>query len=147
MDKRKEKGYNPKKIGEKSEIRFISQCVLNEWIVLTPWGDSERYDIVIDRGDGLETVQIKTGRLDKGSIRFSLCSLHYHTKKGQFENHYRKSYDNQVDFFGVYCHELDKCYLIPMKELEGLKSEGCLRVEPTKNNQTKTIRLAEEFEI
>lgn len=47
--------------------------------------------------------------------------------------------------FGVYCPETDGVYLIPVSDV-GL-NKGSLRVEPSRNNQSKKIRWAADFEV
>jgi len=136
----------PKKVGDKSYMQFITTCVMKNWIVLEPIGDCDRYDCVIDRGNGFERVQVKTGRLKKGSVVFPACSSHYHTKHGQITDTFKRSYEGQVELFGVYCFETGKCYVVPLKDLS-VKSAVSLRVDSTKNNQDKRIRWACEYEL
>lgn len=54
-------------------------------------------------------------------------------------------YRGDVDYFGVYCPDNDKTYLIPIDGL-GLTAAS-LRVEPPKNGQIANIRLAADYEI
>jgi len=61
------------------------------------------------------------------------------------DKHRRRSYDERVDFYGVYCPDNAKTYLAPNL---GLGKAVCvLRVDPTANNQTKNIRWANDYEI
>ena len=139
----------PKKVGDKSFMQFITKCVMNDWIVLSPVGDCDRYDCVIDRGNGLEKVQVKTGRMKQGSIRFNTSSSHYHTKLGQVTKHFRHSYKGQIDAFGVFCAETNSCYLVPLTD-DFPDSQATLRVDPVRspgsNTQSK-LRLARDFQI
>ena len=74
-----------------------------------------------------------------GCIRFKSSSTEW------YKIHARKHYRGQVEYFGVYCPELDKAYLIPV-EIVGT-SQGVLRIDPSKNNQTKLIHWCKEYEI
>ena len=124
-------------------VAMITACFLRkQYIVLKPLSEKSRYDLVIDRGTGFERVQCKTGRLRNGSIVFATCSSTLHHKNGA-----RKNYKGQIEWFAVYCHELDKCYLVSVNEVGD--AEASLRVEPPKGKQTmnKTIRLAKDYEI
>ena len=58
----------------------------------------------------------------------------------------RKTYKGEVDYFGVYCLETEKVYLVPI-EAVGDVLVGSLRVTPAKNNQQKRIRWAEDFAV
>ena len=47
----------------------------------------------------------------------------------------RTTYDaSEVDAFGLYCAELDECYLIPLRDVEG-QSKVQLRLTPAANGQ------------
>jgi hypothetical protein len=54
-------------------------------------------------------------------------------------------YTNDIDYFGVYCPENDKVYLVPV---EDTTQRLCsLRVTPAKNNQKKRVRWAKDYEV
>ncbi len=54
------------------------------------------------------------------------------------------SYEGEIEFFGVYCPENDKVYLVPLSEVHSAWM-GMLRVEPPKNNQRKRIQWADDY--
>ena len=130
---------DPKSVGEQSEAQVVSALLKYGKTILVPFGDNQRYDMVIDEGGRFYRVQCKTGRLKSGSIDFPTCSSQVHRGKG------RQSYRGQIEFFAVYCPDNEKVYLVPVDEV-GLR-EGALRVDPVKNGQTKKIRLASDFEL
>ncbi len=108
--------------------------------LLIPYGDFARYDVVIVGEDGeFARVQIKTGRLRKGTIEFHACSSHTH--RGGVST---RSYVGHVEFFGVYCPQVDRCFLVPASEVNTFKS---LRLEPTRNGQTKRIQWAQDYAL
>lgn len=74
--------------------------------VSIPWGDNQRYDVIIDDGESLFKVQTKTGRIRDGSILFD-------TKNGPN----KIDYQGQIDYFGVYCPDNQKCYLVPIEDV------------------------------
>jgi hypothetical protein len=51
---------NPKRAGELSEAAFLLKAQTMGFRVLKPWGDSERYDFVLDSGGRLWRVQLKS---------------------------------------------------------------------------------------
>jgi hypothetical protein len=132
--------YLPKKIGEVTEAAVLSVLAVREETVLIPWGDSLRYDLVIERMGKFLRIQCKTGKLEKGGVEFACASsASWNTGKGA------KHYVEQADLFGVYCPQNQKVYLIPVK---GVGKRMCfLRIDPTKNNQKKNIRWARDYEI
>jgi len=129
---------NTKRVGNGSEAWCLAKFVSLGWIVLLPFGDNERYDLVIERGNGFETIQVKTGRLSNGCIQFNAYSSVGRVGNGTF-----RSYVGEVDLFAVY-H--DGCvYLVPVQEVT--TNKPLLRLEATKNNQRQRVRWAKEYQI
>src|SRR5947209_1751083 len=60
----REKGWrlrrNPKRAGEISEAAFVLRAHSLGFLVAKPWGDSEKYDFVLDAGSKLWRVQLKS---------------------------------------------------------------------------------------
>jgi len=56
-DERRRK--NPKRTGELSEAAFLLKAQSMGFRVAKPWGDSERYDFILDSGARLWRVQLK----------------------------------------------------------------------------------------
>jgi hypothetical protein len=130
-----------KSTGDRSEIEVTCALVRAGYDVFTPLvGENCRYDLIVDDGDRLLKVQIKTGRLRKGAIAFNCYSSHAHHGGPSC-----RSYVGQVDCFGVYCPQTDASYLVPIGDLAMFA--GSLRVAPTKNGQGKRVRWADEYKI
>src|SRR5437868_11673363 len=59
----REKGWrlrrNPKRAGEISEAAFVLRAHSLGFLVAKPWGDSEKYDFVLDAGSKLWRVAFK----------------------------------------------------------------------------------------
>ena len=134
-----------KDAGDIAEQFMIAHCLKRGWSVSKPIGDNQRYDMVLDRGDGkLLKIQTKKGTLINGVIVIYTRSSGYRFDGEGKRILFNENYSiNDVDFIGSYCNETNKCYLIENKE----KSNIYLRVEPVKNNQTKNVRYAKDFEI
>jgi len=133
---------NPKHVGDLSEAMILSRLLRLGRAVSKPIGDNQRYDFVIDEGDGsFNRVQCKTGRILDGAVRFPTCSTRSSgAKAGKHFN-----YKGQIDAFAIYCPDNDKCYMIGVDEV-GTR-EGSLRLEDTKNGQAVGVRWAGLFEI
>lgn len=130
---------NPKAVGEKSEAQILARLLREDKVVLLPFGDNQRYDLVLDEDGKFIRVQCKTGRVKDGSICFNACSTHYHRGKGWSD------YKGEADLFGVYVPSLDKVYLVPVDDVPSQKVY--LRLTPSKNGQTKGVRLAVDYEF
>ena len=129
-----------KRIGTISELMVMAALAHKGYRLLVPYGDSARYDVVIeDEAGSFSKVQIKTGRLKNGAIVFNGYSAHSH--RGRTST---RLYSGEVEFFGVYCPQVGRCYLVPAEEV---RSEGSLRIEATYNGQAKNVRWAAKYEL
>lgn len=129
-------------VGEISEAMFVATCLRRGYVVLRPVGQSHRYDFVIDRGQGFERVQCKTGRLKNGTVVFKTSSV------GGRRSAQQKavSYKGQIDLFGVYCPETDECFLVSIFDTKAERLCS-LRIDPAKNNQETGILWAKNFRM
>src|SRR5260370_13441645 len=53
------KRKNTKVTGERSEAAFLNQATNRDFGIAKPWGDSRRYDFILDNGSCLHRVQVK----------------------------------------------------------------------------------------
>lgn len=133
------KNKSPKTIGEISEAQVIARLLLEGEVVLLPFGDNQRYDLVLDRSGTFIRVQVKTGRLRNGVIRFATAS------SGSTTGHAtRVTYEGAADYFAVYCPENHKVYMVPVSECG--RCECSLRIAPTRNGQNYGTRVAADYE-
>jgi len=130
-----------KRIGDVSEAKVLVKLVEAGYYVSKPFGENQRYDLIIDDGATLARVQVKTGRLRGGVIVFSCCSTHGH-RRSRLKS---RPYFGQIEYLAVYCPDVEKVYLLPEQELTS--STAHLRLSPTRNNMEKMIRWAAQFEL
>mgnify|MGYP001382150054 CR=1 FL=1 len=129
---------NPKQIGEISEGMILGRLLLAGKTVLQPFGDNQRYDLVIDEDGTFVRVQCKAGHVHNGVVRFNTCSTDRTTGKA-------KGYAGQADVFAVFCALLNKMYLVPVEDVPNTRAH--LRLVEPKNGQSKGIRLASTYEF
>lgn len=124
---------NTKQIGDISESKVISRLLEKGYSVSIPFGDSNRYDIVLDDGEKLQKVQVKTAKLDaKGQhVTFSCKSNNWNS--GELYD-----YKDDVDLFIVYCPQNNKIYRVPIEEIG--TSSFRIRVEEPKKNDYRINR-------
>jgi hypothetical protein len=134
---------HPKAIGDRTTMAVMLALREVGYVVLVPFGENTRYDLVIDDGLNLLRVQCKTGRLRLGSVVFATCSTYGHHANARM---IRRHYQGQIDFFGVYCPETEGVYLVPLEDVP-TRSAVALRVLPSRNRQRKKIRWAADYEI
>lgn len=129
---------NTKRTGDLSELRLMHDLVRAGYLVSIPFGEDHRYDLVIEKNGVFSRVQVKTGRLRKGVVLFNCYSSHTHRGGAAC-----RRYTNEIDYFGVYCPELDATYLVPITDVP--VQQGMLRVEPAKNGQWRKLRWASRY--
>jgi hypothetical protein len=127
----------PSEIGARAERAVANALLEAGWHVYVPlFAPHTRVDLVAIRHGVTLRIQCKNARLYGNIVEFRTCS---NTKN------VLRSYDGEVDAFGVYCPDLGATYLVP---LEGLGGRGCyLRLAPTANNQARGVRYAADYEI
>ena len=67
-----------KSVGDLSEMLLAGKLALAGYGVAFPLGENQRYDLIIEKNEVLSRVQVKTGRLRNGVVRFNCYSSHAH---------------------------------------------------------------------
>lgn len=130
---------NSKAKGERTEGIVLARLLQLGHVVLMPFGDNQRYDLVIDEGDGkFIRGQCKTARISNGCVAFNTASVNGFTGK-------RKTYKGQIDVFWVYSPDTDDVYEVPINSV-GI-NESRLRIKPPKGGAISGIRWAKDFKI
>ena len=60
---------NTKQTGDVTEARIIAVLIEAGYSVSIPFGDNDRYDLVLDTGNKLRRVQCKTGWIEGDVVR------------------------------------------------------------------------------
>ena len=126
--------------GRMTELTCVQKFLSIGYIVSTPEIPCQ-YDIVVDTGDKMLKIQIKSCRLtsDGTAIEFNTSSV-THNNNGYTTRIYTA---NMVDYFCT-CYN-GNCYLVPFSEC-GCRTKS-LRLVPTKNGQVKNISFADQYLI
>lgn len=128
-----------KTIGEKSEAIVLAELIKRDIPVSLPFGDNQRYDMLIDINNKILKIQIKTINFKEEYMTFEACSSSTH-RGGK-----KKSYKGEIDYFIAYCSELNKVYMMHIDEAS--KTTVTMRINTPKNNQTANIKWAVDYEI
>ena len=129
---------NPKTTGELTEAICLAIFIRGGETVLLPFGDNQRYDMVLDRDNEFIRVQCKTGRLRNGAVEAATCSSYAHRGKGS------KDYTGDADWFAIWCPDTDKVYVIPVSEAP--KRQITLRIIEPNCPVSVNMRWAKEYE-
>jgi hypothetical protein len=103
---------NGKKRGEWAELCFAAKAMSLGLSLARPWGESNGYDFVVDRGRrGMVRVQVKSTIFPEGT-GYS-CSLK--DSKGPYK-------ENSFDFVAAYVIPENIWFILPEKIIQGLWS-------------------------
>ena len=134
---------NSKEIGNLTELQCITYLYSLGYDVSIPFGNSQKYDLILDCKGHLYKVQVKhanTHYNENGEADSFCFKVRWqgHNTKGYTNTRYSKE---DIDFF---CTFFDgKAYLVPVEESSGaLKT---LRLITPKNCQIKNINFAEDY--
>ncbi len=111
-------------------------------VVLRPLVDGTRYDLVFDTGARLLRAQCKSGTRHGDVVRAGLRTSR-RTASGERRTAYTAE---EVDAFAVYCHELDRVFLLPIERFTGCTYVH-LRLAPARNNQRAGVNLADAYDL
>ncbi len=112
--------------------------------VLRPIGEHGRCDLGFDIGDRIWRVQCKWGALSRAR---DVIQVHLGGCRCTPHGYVRTTYgEDEVDLFGVYCGDLDRCFLIP-GALGAGRNTIWLRLTPARNNQRSCINLADDYDF
>jgi len=132
---------SPKLTGEVSEYRVISKLLEEGYKVYDGCTENDKVDLVIEKDKGLKKVQVKTVRHEGDKLKMSVSSSIVNMTETRKEEYTKED----IDLFIGFCPENNNFYKI---DVEDTASHSLtLRLEPTKNNQSKGIKWAEDYEI
>jgi hypothetical protein len=122
--------------GKIAELMISAKLMEMGWKISNPLCENTRYDLLAEKNGKFVRVQVKYVTPSKGVLDVNCKSsnnwsiLRYTTK--------------DIDILAVYDAMSRNIYFIPASKLN--ISAIKLRIEPTKNQQQKLIRLAQDFE-
>lgn len=123
-------------LGNHSESIGLSAYLKEDLTVSIPFGSGASYDLLVDTGSNMYKIQVKTGWISNGVLRYKCLRRQPKSKN-------RRLYkENEVDFLAVFCPTNELIYGIPIKNHP---IAGWLRLEPVKNGQAKKIRWASDY--
>lgn len=120
--------------GERTEAVVLAELLKEGYVVLLPFGDNQRYDMVVESAGQFVRIQCKTGRMrGSASFSFKVCSTYAHRGRPQ------RTYSGDAEFFAVYLPDNGQVYMIPVGEV-GV-SEARLQLVGSRKNG----RVAERY--
>ena len=123
--------------GTITELKVATRLLEYGFIVSRPLIDN-RYDYILDIGEAMYKIQVKTANEKDGFITFKTCNTHTNTQ-GTFNRNYK----GEIDFFATFFQ--GEVYLVPIEEC-GSRSKR-LRITKAKNNQEHGISYLEDYTV
>jgi hypothetical protein len=102
-----------KQRGEMAEAAFLTKAAGLGFRVSKPWGESSRYDLILDSGRRLLRVQVKSAHR---AGEYGGYTFHAH---GNTARVYEAS---EIDLLAAYVVPVDAWYLFPVEEFRKYKS-------------------------
>lgn len=132
--------------GMLTELRCIEKFIELGYFCSIPYGDSCKYDIIVDINNKLYRIQCKSSTWAKDTattnVAFVMSTNHTTTNTTGVK---RFTYNSeQVDYFYTYFE--GEHYLVPIAEVEG-KSTFRFRYSKYLGNQKANVHIAEDYQI
>lgn len=150
---------NTTKNGLIGQTAVLNRLVQLGYEVLLPWSPDSGYDLAyyvereernfgffIHKESQLVRVQCKVAWLSKerATLMFNTSTV----SRGGADTWKKKKsgYRERADWFGVYSPDTGKIYMVSVWEAPDA-SDMVLRLESTKNNQSKGVKWAKDYEL
>src|SRR5438270_689662 len=124
-------------IGNEAEGVVLGHYIKAGLRVCIPFGTGGPYDLAVDTGTRIVKVQVKTAIYESGCVR---CKTR--RRSADYHRTTRRYKETEVDYFAIYCPQLDALYGMPFADA---KITASLRVAPAGNGQEKYIRWARDY--
>lgn len=132
--------------GMLTELHCIEKFIELGYFCSIPYGDSCKYDIIVDINNQLYRIQCKSSTWAKDTaqekVAFIMTTNHTTTNTTGVK---RYTYNaKQVDYFYTYFE--GEHYLVPIEEVEG-KTTFRFRYLQYVGNQKNNVHIAEEYQL
>jgi hypothetical protein len=111
----RQRELNTKRRGELGEIAFAHKAIALGFPVCQPFGDSERYDFILDGGRALWRIQVKSST----HILSGLYHVNAHRRTMGTAVPYLPS---EVDFLAAYIIPEDSWFILPLELIQSRTS-------------------------
>ena len=128
--------------GNVAELAIAKEAAGLGLSVFVPLTEHERYDLILGLKGRLLRVQCKWANRRNDVIAVHLAS----SRRGP-NGYIRRNYSPaEVDAIGVYCGDLDRCFLIPIEVVAGQWAVQ-LRLSSARNGQRAALHFADEYDL
>jgi hypothetical protein len=136
---------NTSRRGDITEIKVAAKLMEMGYSVSIPFGDSDKYDLVLDFDNQLLRAQVKTGTINSGTVQFNSSRRVYdkekETKRGANSS---EPYKEDIDLFIIYTEKIDSYHVCSLEDT----AKSCTKIrieEPSRNKNDPRIRWEEDY--
>ncbi|MFT5765669.1 MAG: hypothetical protein ACI8X3_003106 [Saprospiraceae bacterium] len=129
--------------GDIAEQAVILEALKREWEVLRPIGDRLSYDYVLDIGNCLIKIQVKSAWYDEQKKNYVVDNRRTKTNRRTMV---RSNYKDQ-DFAILYIQELQVFYVMPIEVFNAYGSEIHLVEEEKRQRKPKSSEYREAWDL
>jgi len=122
-----------KQRGEMAEAAFLAKAAGLGFRVFKPWGESSRYDLIVDNGRKLLRVQVKSAHR---AGEYGGYTFHAH---GNTACAYRPS---EIDLLVAYVVPVEAWYLFPVEEFRKYKAMKLFPASRSRRSKFEKFREA-----
>lgn len=133
---------DPNRKGNVAELAIAKEAARLGLSVLAPLTEHEPFDLVIGTASRLLRVQCKWASRRGDVIPVNLTR----SRRGPDGFIHRTYGEQEIDAVGVYCGDIDACFLIPISEVAG-RAAFQLRLGPARNGQRAALHFAEKYRL
>lgn len=134
--------HNSNRKGNVAELAIAKEAARLGLSVLMPLTEHERYDLALGIDGRLLRVQCKWAP-KSGNVIIANLSRNRRGPDGFVRRNYSA---DEIDAFGLYCSEIDECFLIPIDLVDGQWTLQ-LRLAPPRNGQRAALHFAEKYRL
>jgi hypothetical protein len=128
--------------GDTAELMIAADLARRGYRLAFPYGEDCDYDLVVDRGNRLERVQVKYTRSDGEVVVVRCRSQSLTNGKVRQTKRYTAA---TIEWIAVYDATTELCFYIPASELGTGMNMIHLRLVPARNGQQRRTRPAERY--
>ena len=128
--------------GDTAEMMVAADLVKRGYRVAFPFGEDSSYDLIVERDERLERVQVKYAESRDGVIEVR-CRSHSLTN-GKIRQTKRYT-AKMIEWLAVYDRNTDCCYYIPAVELGEGRYRMHLRLRPALSGRKLGIHWARDY--
>ena len=130
--------HHTKEKGDNGVFHVMLDLQNRGYVVCVPLTEHAPFDLVVCRDNKCFRIQVKYRTAKNGTISIRSATS-WADKNG---THMKDYSEDEFDFFAVYCPETDQCYYVPFRDVN---KTFTIRVQNSKNNQTKNVHFADEY--